>query len=71
MRDRLSDANPWWVAAMFACAVSSMLGFVRALWAVFDRLLPWRRALVLGLAEQGANVLLPPAARAGRRSART
>ena len=36
-----------------------MLGFVRALWAVFDRIVPWRRALVLGLAEQGANVLLP------------
>ena len=35
-----------------------MLGFVRALWAAFDRMLPWRRALVLGLAEQGANVLL-------------
>jgi uncharacterized membrane protein YbhN (UPF0104 family) len=36
-----------------------MLGFVRALWAAFDRIVPWRRALVLGLAEQGANVLLP------------
>ena len=37
----------------------SMLGFVRALWSVFDRVMPWRRALVLGLAEQGANVLVP------------
>jgi uncharacterized membrane protein YbhN (UPF0104 family) len=36
-----------------------MFGFVRALWAAFDRLVPWRRALVLGFAEQGANVLLP------------
>ena len=36
-----------------------MLGFVRALWSVFDRVMPWRRALVLGMAEQGANVLLP------------
>jgi uncharacterized membrane protein YbhN (UPF0104 family) len=36
-----------------------MLGFVRTLWAAFDRVLPWRRALVLGVAEQGANVLLP------------
>src|SRR6185503_5154575 len=25
----------------------------------FDRLVPWRRALLLGFAEQGANVLLP------------
>jgi uncharacterized membrane protein YbhN (UPF0104 family) len=36
-----------------------MLGFVRALWAAFDRLVPWRRAVVLGFAEQAANVLLP------------
>jgi uncharacterized membrane protein YbhN (UPF0104 family) len=36
-----------------------MFAFVRALWAVFDRVLPWRRALVLGFAEQGANVLMP------------
>ena len=36
-----------------------MLGFVRALWSAFDRVMAWRRALVLGLAEQGANVLLP------------
>jgi uncharacterized membrane protein YbhN (UPF0104 family) len=39
--------------------VLSMLGFVRALWSAFDRVMKWRRALVLGLAEQGANVLLP------------
>lgn len=59
VRDHLANANPWWVAAMAATAVLSMLGFVRALWSVFDRVMPWRRALVLGLAEQGANVLLP------------
>ncbi len=59
VRDRLADAEPIWIAAVAACAVLSMLGFVRALWAAFDRALPWRRALVLGLAEQGANVLLP------------
>ena len=59
VRDRLNSADPWWIAAAAACAVGSMLGFVRALWAAFDRMLPWRRALVLGLAEQGANVLLP------------
>src|SRR5690349_19263381 len=59
VRDRLGDADPWWLALVAALAVSSMLGFVRTLWAVFDRIVPWRRALVLGLAEQGANVLLP------------
>src|SRR3954471_956798 len=59
VRDRLTGADPRWLAAAAACALGSMLGFVRALWAAFDRIIPWRRALVLGLAEQGANVLLP------------
>jgi uncharacterized membrane protein YbhN (UPF0104 family) len=59
VRDRLADADPLWIAAVAACQLLSMLGFVRALWAAFDRVVPWRRALVLGLAEQGANVLLP------------
>src|SRR3954470_23615992 len=59
VRDRLTGADPRWLAAAAACALGSMLGFVRALWAAFDRIIPWRRALVLGFAEQGANVLLP------------
>ena len=59
VRDRLESADPAWIAATAACAIGSMLGYVRALWAAFDRMLPWRRALVLGTAEQGANVLLP------------
>jgi uncharacterized membrane protein YbhN (UPF0104 family) len=59
VRHRLSDADPWWLVVAAALRIGSMLGFVRTLWAVFDRLVPWRRALVLGLAEQGANVLLP------------
>jgi uncharacterized membrane protein YbhN (UPF0104 family) len=59
VRDRLAGADTRWLVATAGCAVGSMLGFVRALWAVFDRVVPWRRALVLGLAEQGANVLLP------------
>src|SRR4029079_1851993 len=59
VRDHLAGADPRWLVAVAACAIGSMLGFVRALWAVFDRVVPWRRALVLGLAEQGANVLIP------------
>jgi uncharacterized membrane protein YbhN (UPF0104 family) len=59
VRDRFSDADMGWVAVVVAFAIGSMLGFVRTLWAVFDRVVPWRRAFVLGLAEQGANVLLP------------
>ena len=59
VRDRLSSADPGWIAVAGGCELVSMLGFVRALWAAFDRVVPWRRALVLGFAEQGANVLLP------------
>jgi uncharacterized membrane protein YbhN (UPF0104 family) len=59
VRDRLSSAAPGWIAVAAACSLVSMLGFVRVLWAAFDRVVPWRRALVLGFAEQGANVLLP------------
>src|SRR5262249_53310974 len=59
VRDRLTGANPWWLAAVFICALGSMFGFVRALWAVFDPLLPWRRPLVLGLAQQGPHRVLP------------
>jgi uncharacterized membrane protein YbhN (UPF0104 family) len=59
VRDRLGSARPGWLAAAAVCELVSMLGFVRTLWAAFDRLVPWRRAVVLGFAEQGANVLLP------------
>jgi uncharacterized membrane protein YbhN (UPF0104 family) len=59
VRDRLASGKPEWIAAAAACSLISMFGFVRALWAAFDRLVPWRRALILGFAEQGANVLLP------------
>jgi len=59
VRDEFSDANPWWLVASALCELMSMFGFVRALWSAFDRVMPWRRAVVLGFAEQGANVLLP------------
>jgi uncharacterized membrane protein YbhN (UPF0104 family) len=59
IRARFAAANPAWVAAAAVCSLLSMGGFVRALWSAFDRVMPWRRALVLGVAEQGANVLLP------------
>lgn len=59
IRNRLGNANGGWIAWAAAFSVLSMFGFVRALWAVFDRAVPWRRAVVLGFAEQGANVLMP------------
>jgi uncharacterized membrane protein YbhN (UPF0104 family) len=59
IRDRLANATHGWIALAALCSILSMLGFVRALWSAFDRVMAWRRALVLGFAEQGANVLLP------------
>jgi uncharacterized membrane protein YbhN (UPF0104 family) len=59
VRDRFSSAQPAWIAVAALCSLLSMFGFVRALWSAFDRLVPWRRAVVLGFAEQAANVLLP------------
>jgi uncharacterized membrane protein YbhN (UPF0104 family) len=59
VRDRLGRAEPVWILVAGVCSLISMFGFVRALWAAFDRVVPWRRAVTLGFAEQGANVLLP------------
>jgi len=59
VRDRFRAAEPGWMVAAAVCSLLSMFGFVRALWAAFERLLPWRRAVILGFAEQAANVLLP------------
>jgi uncharacterized membrane protein YbhN (UPF0104 family) len=59
VRSELSNADPKWLVAVAVCELLSMFGFVRALWSAFDRVMPWRRAVVLGFAEQGANVLLP------------
>jgi uncharacterized membrane protein YbhN (UPF0104 family) len=59
VRERLGSASRDWIVVTGVLALISMFGFARALWAAFDRRLPWRRAVVLGLAEQGANVLMP------------
>jgi uncharacterized membrane protein YbhN (UPF0104 family) len=59
VRERFASTRPGWVAVIGLCSLISMFGFVRALWAAFDRLVAWRRAVVLGFAEQAANVLVP------------
>ena len=60
VRDRLSARRP---AAGSpprpCCSLGSMLGFVRALWAAFDRVDAVAPRAGARLAEQGANVLLP------------
>jgi uncharacterized membrane protein YbhN (UPF0104 family) len=59
VRDRLRAAEPRWIAVAALCSLGSVLSFVAALLGAFDRVVPARRGLTLGLAEQGANVLLP------------
>src|SRR3954470_5389753 len=59
VRQRFAATRPGWLAVAAVCSLASMFGFVRALWAAFDRLVPWRQAVVLGFAEQAANVLVP------------
>lgn len=59
VRDRLRSAEPAWIAVAAACSVGSVFGFVAALIGAFDRVVPPWRGTMLGLAEQGANVLLP------------
>ncbi|MFL5843826.1 MAG: YbhN family protein [Solirubrobacteraceae bacterium] len=59
VRHRLASADPAWIVLTGLFSLLSSFGFVLTLWAAFDRLVPPRRATVLGFAEQGANVLLP------------
>lgn len=59
VRGRLTSAEPGWIALAALCSLGSVLAFVAALLGAFDRVPTARRGLLLGLAEQGANVLLP------------
>lgn len=59
VRARVASAEAAWIAVAALCSLGSMLGFVVALWGVFDRVVPRRAVIDLGFAEQGANVLLP------------
>lgn len=59
VRDRLRGADLRWVAAIAAASIGSVVAYIAALLGAFDRVVPWRRGVALGLAEQGANVLLP------------
>jgi uncharacterized membrane protein YbhN (UPF0104 family) len=65
VRHRLASAEPSWIVVSALCSLCSSFGFVAALWGAFDRIPPGRAALDLGLAEQGANVLLPAGGSSG------
>ncbi len=59
VRARLRSAESGWIALAAISSLGSVFAFVAALLGAFDRVVPLRRGLTLGLAEQGANVLLP------------
>lgn len=62
---RLARAAPGWLAVALALEVASCLAFVVAYRAVLCRRLPWRLSYQVGMATQGANVLLPAGGASG------
>ena len=59
VRAKLAGATPAWIAGALALELASCLAFVIAFRGVLRHRLPWRRSYDLGMAVQGANVLVP------------
>lgn len=59
VRERFSQAEPWWIVVTLASSFASRLSYVAALRGSLSRQIDWRPAWNLGMAEQGSNVLLP------------
>ena len=59
VRAKLAGATPAWFAGALALELASCLAFVVAFRGVLRHRLPWRRSYDLGMAVQGANVLVP------------
>ena len=59
VRAKLAGAMPGWLAVALALELASCLAFVVAFGGVLRHRLPWRRSYDLGMAVQGANVLVP------------
>ena len=59
VRAELAGAMPAWLAVALALELASCLAFVVAFRGVLRHRLPWRRSYDLGMAVQGANVLVP------------
>ena len=59
VRSILSGATPAWLAGALAFELASCLAFVVAFRGVLRHRLPWRRSYDVGMAVQGANVLVP------------
>lgn len=59
VRHRLAHASAGWLALALAAELGSVLSYVAIFRGVFCRRMRWGLALRVGLAEQGANSLLP------------
>src|SRR3954468_17078385 len=65
VRSRLAEASPVWLGGALAFGLGSCLAFVVAYGGVLRHGLPWRPSYDLGMAVQGANVLLPAGGASG------
>ena len=59
LRDRLGDASPAWLVAAGVLELLSTLSYVVIFRSVFCARMSWRLSYQIGMAEQGANSLLP------------
>jgi uncharacterized protein (TIRG00374 family) len=59
LRDRLGDASPGWLVAAGVLELLSTLSYVVIFRSVFCARMSWRLSYQIGMAEQGANSLLP------------
>jgi uncharacterized membrane protein YbhN (UPF0104 family) len=59
VRERLSDASPGWLVTAAVLELLSTLSYVVIFRSVFCARMSWRLSYQIGMAEQGANSLLP------------
>jgi uncharacterized protein (TIRG00374 family) len=59
LRSRLAHANPWWLGLGVALKLLSGLGYVAVFRMIFCRRMSWRVSTQVGMAELGANAVLP------------
>jgi uncharacterized protein (TIRG00374 family) len=65
VRQRLSGAQPGWLAAAVVFEVLSSLSYVLMFRPVFCSAMPWRSALEIGLSEVGTGAILPASGAGG------
>jgi uncharacterized protein (TIRG00374 family) len=65
VRDRLSGADPWWLAGAVAFEILSSLSYVLMFRPVFCSLMTWRSATEVGLSEVGIGSIIPASGAGG------